>query len=197
MPARRRDKRRPRSNRRRPPASHAQPKEPPTPIPGQSPVATTPEESQWSALRQGARNVAGVRYQLAVTALLLAASRRGVLPFVELIPEGLEDFDCLDSRSTHWLLQVKEFGAGLGTFTASSLASVISHAASSAHISARIAAITDGQLGSHLAGSGWNRPVSETPGYDLQSTINALGRLGYSSADAHTLLRRTHLITFP
>ena len=48
-----------------------------------------------------------------------------------------------------------------------------------------------------MAESGWNRPISETPGYDLQSTINALGRLGHSSAAANTLLRRTHLSTFP
>lgn len=68
-------------------------------------------------MRQGARNVAGVRYQLAVTALLLADSRRRFLPFVELVPEGYEDIDCFDGESTHWLVQVKEFGAGAGTFT--------------------------------------------------------------------------------
>ncbi len=58
-------------------------------------------------MRHGARNVAGVRYQLAVTALLLAESRRRVLPFVELVPEGFEDIDCLDSESTHWLVLIR------------------------------------------------------------------------------------------
>ena len=101
----------------------------------------------WNALRQGARNVAGVRYQLAVTALLLAESRRRVLPFVELVPEGFEDIDCLDGDSTRWLVQVKEFGAGAGTLTASSIADVIVHAAAARFAPSRIVAITDGRLG--------------------------------------------------
>ena len=132
------------------------------------------DEEAWRRLRQGARNVAGVRYQLAVTALLLAESRRGILPFVELVPEGYEDIDCVDTASTRWLVQVKEFGAGAGTFTASSVAEVIAHAASASLPPVRIVAITDGQLGGQLAESGWNRAVSETPGYDAQSTIAAL-----------------------
>ena len=148
-------------------------------------------------MRQGARNVAGVRYQLAVTALLLAESRGRALPFVELVPEGYEDIDCLDRESTHWLVQVKEFGAGAGTFTASSMAAVIAHAAAAPPAPARIVAITDGQLGVQLAESGWNRPVSDTPGYDTQSTISALTQRGYSTADAHTLLKRAHLICVP
>ena len=141
--------------------------------------------------------MAGVRYQLAVTALLLAESRRRVLPFVELVPEGFEDIDCLDSESTHWLVQVKEFGAGAGSLTASSIADVISHAASAPLTPARIVAITDGQLGTQLAESGWHQAISETPGYDVQSTIAALTQRGYSHADANTLLMRTHLITYP
>ena len=180
------------------------------PRPSRTPLSTPQEQSSrkslsttrfegplWNALRQGARNVAGVRYQLAVTALLLAKSRGRVLPFVELVPEGYEDIDCLDGESTHWFVQVKEFGAGAGTFTASSIADVISHAASAPLRPARIVAITDGQLGAQLAESGWNRAVSETPGYDTQSTIAALTRRGHSNADATTLLRRTHLITYP
>ena len=95
------------------------PREPPS---RGAPSATPFEGEVWNALRQGARNVAGVRYQLAVTALLLAESRGRVLPFVEFVPEGYEDIDCLDRESTHWLVQVKEFGAGAGTFTASSMA---------------------------------------------------------------------------
>ena len=148
-------------------------------------------------MRQGARNVAGVRYQLAVTALLLAESRERVLPFVEFVPEGYEDIDCLDRESTHWLVQVKEFGAGAGTFTASAMAEVIAHAATAPPTPARIVAITDGHLGAQVAESGWSRPVSETPGYDTVSTIAALAQHGYSNADANTLLMRAHLIRYP
>lgn len=69
----------------------------------------------WDALRQGARNAAGVRYQLAVTARLLAESQAGSLPFVALTPEGYEDIDCFDSDSVHWFVQAKVVGAGAVT----------------------------------------------------------------------------------
>ena len=197
MPARRSSKRHSRPHRRGPHTSPAPLSTPQGQATPRSPSATPFDEELWNALRQGARNVAGVRYQLAVTALLLADSRRRFLPFVELVPEGYEDIDCLDRESTHWLIQVKEFGAGAGTFTASSIAEVISHAASAPLTPARIVAITDGQLGVQLAESGWNRAVSETPGYDTQSTVAALTQRGFSNADANTLMMRTHLITYP
>ena len=192
MPAKRPSKRRSRPQRRRTRASPAPPSTPPEQPSHASPSATPFEGEIWNALRQGARNVAGVRYQLAVTALLLAQSRGGTLPFVELVPEGYEDIDCADRQSTHWLIQVKEFGAGAGTFTASSMADVIAHAALAPSTPARIVAITDGQLGTQLTASGWNRAVSETPGYDTQSTIAALTRRGYSTAHATALLMRAH-----
>ena len=197
MSARRRSRRQSRPHQRQAPASRVPPSKPPKPTPPGSLSVTALEGPLWSVLRQGARNVAGVRYQLAVTALLLAESRRRVLPFVELVPEGFEDIDCLDGESTHWLVQVKEFGAGAGRITASSIADVISHAASAPLAPARIVAITDGQLGTQLAESGWDRAISETPGYDIHSTIAALTQRGYSNADANTLVRKTHLITYP
>lgn len=119
--------------------------------------------------------MAGVRYQLAVTAHVLAESRDGSLPFVEVVPEGYEDIDCLDRESNQWLIQVKEVGAGAGRFTAASVAEVLSHAATAAHEeSTRIVAVTDAQLGGQVAESGWSRTIAETPGYDLESTVNGL-----------------------
>ena len=64
-------------------------------------------------------------------------------------------------------------------------------------IPARIVAITDGRLGTQLAESGWHRPVSETPGYDVPSTTAALAQRGCSTARATILLSRTHLIRLP
>ena len=93
MPAKRANRRQSKRHQRQPrpsPAPLSTPKEQPS---RKSPSATPFEGPVWNALRQGARNVAGVRYQLAVTALLLAQSRRRVLPFVELVPEGYEDID--------------------------------------------------------------------------------------------------------
>ena len=197
MSARRRTRRKPKSRQRRPPAPPAARTQLPTPGSPESRSVTAFEGPLWNALRQGARNVAGVRYQLAITALLLADSSRRVLPFVELVPEGFEDIDCLDGDSIRWLVQVKEFGAGAGTLTASSIADVIAHAAAAPLAPSRIVAITDGQLGTQLAESGWSRTISETPGYDVHSTVTALTHRGYSNADADTLVRRTHLVRYP
>ena len=197
MSVRRRSKRKPGPRQRRPPAFRvSRTKSPTTTFPDPPSVAAF-QGPLWNALRQGARNIAGVRYQLAVTALLLAESKRRVLPFVELVPEGFEDIDCLDGDSTRWLVQVKEFGAGAGTLTASSIADVISHAASAPFAPSRIVAITDGQLGTQLAESGWGRAISETPGYDVHSTIAALTQRGYSNAHANILVRSTHLVRYP
>ena len=173
---RRKNKRNVRRNRRQPRADHALRKGAPQTSGDRSAVAESLDDSQWAALRQGARNVAGVRYQLAVTALLLAESRRRELPFLQVVPEGLEDIDCLDGESTRWLIQVKEYGAGIGTFTASSMADVISHAASGSSLPARIVAITDAQLGTQLVASGWARTIAETTGCDLTAVEAALNR---------------------
>ncbi len=151
----------------------------------------------WDALRQGARNVAGVRYQLAVTAHLLVESRLGSLSFIEVIPEGYEDIDCLDRDSLHWFVQVKEVGAGAGNFTASSVAEVISHAASAASSGSRIVAVTDAQLGGQVAESGWGQSISQTTGYDIESTVQALVGRGHSRGEAEELVTRSHLVRLP
>ena len=151
----------------------------------------------WEALRQGARNVAGVRYQLLVTAYLLAESRRGTLPFVELIPEGFEDIDCFDRDSRRWLVPVKEVGAGAGSFTASSVAEVVSRAARVADRPHRIVVVTDGQLGSQLVESGWDRSISEISGPGLDKVLDALLKRGHQPDEAQRLARRTHLIRVP
>lgn len=183
------------SQRRKPPARRAS-----GPGRGRASAGAAVESDRdplWDALRQGARNVAGVRYQLAVTAHLLAESRAGGLPFVELIPEGYEDIDCLDRDSVLWLVQAKEVGAGSGRFTASAVAEVISHAAASARKPSRIVAVTDGQLGRQVIESGWKRSISETPGYDVQSTIDALVARGHSSEEASELVERAHVVRLP
>ena len=151
----------------------------------------------WERLRQGARNVAGVRYQLWVTAFLLAESRRGVLPFVRLVPEGFEDIDCLDHDSRRWLVQVKDVGAGAGSLTASSIADVVSHAAGVAERPDRIVVVTDAQLGSRLGETGWDNSISEIPGPGPDSVIDALLDRGYSRNDAQALVKRTHLVRVP
>ena len=151
----------------------------------------------WDSLRQGARNVAGVRYQMAVTAYLLAESRRGALPFVEIIPEGFEDIDCLDHGSRRWFVQVKEMGAGAGRLTAASLANAISHAAAVAPSPSRIVVVTDAQLGGQIAPTGWDQTIARTAGYDIGSIIDALVRNDHQRELANELLTRVHLVRLP
>lgn len=152
------------------------------------------ESQLWEELRQGARNVAGVRYQLAVAAHILVECRSGSLPFVDLVPEGLEDIDCLDGDGRRWLIQVKELGAGAGRFTAASVADVVSHAAAAAGDHDRIVAVTDAQLGRQLVETGWTTPISDAAGFDVEAVTSALERLGHSAVDAAGLVARSHLV---
>jgi hypothetical protein len=151
----------------------------------------------WSELRQGARNVAGVRYQIAVTALLLVESRGGNLPFVSFVPEGLEDVDCETASGDKWFVQAKESAAGAGTFTASDLAEVILHASAAAPGDARIVAVTDARVGGQLRESGWFVSVAETPGVSLNPIRSALTASGISGMFADELIARTHLVVVP
>ncbi len=69
----------------------------------------------WDRLRQGARNVAGVSFQLATTADLLVAARARLAAFpavVSVVPEGLEDIDCDLADGGRLLVQTKERGPG-------------------------------------------------------------------------------------
>ena len=154
-------------------------------------------ESSWRSRRQGARNAAGVRYQLVVTAHLLAEARRGELPFVELIPEGYEDIDCLDQDSERWFIQAKDVGAGADRFTAGSVAAAINHAALLVGPSSRIAVVTDGQFGSQLVESGWSKAISETPCRGIDSIMEALLKSGRTEAEAKELVERTYLVRVP
>ncbi len=179
----------------------------PRPVPGKGEVPPAAPQVQrdgdlysgddWERLRQGARNVAGVRYQLWVTAYFLAESRRGVLPFLKIVPEGFEDIDCFDGDSRRWLVQVKEFGAGAGRVTASSIANAISHAARVAECPDRIVVVTDGQFGSQLLETGCDTSISEISGPGPDNVLSALRDRDYERDEAQALITRTHLVRVP
>lgn len=138
-----------------------------------------------------------MRYQLVVTAHLLAEARRGELPFVELVPEGYEDIDCLDQDSERWFIQAKDVGAGADRFTAGSVAAAINHAAPLVGPSSRIAVVTDGRLGSQLVESGWSKAISETPCRGVDSIMEALLKSGCVEEEAKELVARTYLVRVP
>jgi len=150
----------------------------------------------WEQLRQGARNVAGVSYQVAVTADLLIQARVGRLPLVRLIPEGYEDIDCLCSGDTNLYVQTKDVGGGRGTLTASDVVDALTHAAAAVGDGA-VAVVTDGNLGSGLAFTGWTTSVSTSgaPGVDVLTRL--LGDRGLDEAAASGLLGRAHLVHVP
>lgn len=171
----------------------------PAQAPGPSPEETTsaPHDAAWNRLRQGARNAAGVRYQVALTAWLAVESRRGQLPFVKLTPEGLEDIDCEAHDGTLWLVQAKELGAGAGWFSISKLGAVIAHAAENAPSDARIVAVTDARLRRGLVETTWTGTLATTAGVDVAKLRVALKTHGHSEPQADALLARSSLVCLP
>lgn len=65
----------------------------------------------WADLRQGARNVACVTWQVAVLVHLLVLARAGDLPVASVTPEVFEDLDCTSADGTGTFVQMKEVSA--------------------------------------------------------------------------------------
>lgn len=153
-------------------------------------------ETLWADLRQGARNVAGVTWQVNVCVYLLVASYAGDLPFVRITPEGFEDADCEESDSSHTFVQMKEVDAGQGTIAAAGVAEALAHAEASARGST-IVLITDGSLGSKLAFTGWDSLLSQQGTDGVEDVVSALVNREYDEAEARDILRRTRLVQLP
>ncbi|MFF5759843.1 hypothetical protein OG495_36275 [Streptomyces longwoodensis] len=84
----------------------------------------------YERLRTGAANVAGVTFQTAVSAMLLAAGPAGSVPglAVEAVrPEGLEDVDCRLADGSTLFVQCKERGVGARSIAAAELAEILVH----------------------------------------------------------------------
>ena len=150
----------------------------------------------WLSLRQGARNVAGVRWQVAVSVHLLIAARAGRLPFVRLIPEGNEDLDCQHADGDATLVQMKEVGAGAGRLTASDVADALAHADEALGESA-VALVTDGDLGSGLLFTGWDSVLAAQGQQPTEDVVKHLVNRGLTELRAEALLQQTRLISLP
>src|ERR1035437_9890164 len=127
-------------------------------------------EDMWAALRQGARNVAGVRWQVAVSVHLLVASRAGTLPFASMTPEGFEDADFRHADGSATFTQMKELGAGAGRLAAADIAEALTHADQAAG-DAVVAIVTDAELGSGLLFTGWDGFLAEQGGQPLVDVL--------------------------
>jgi hypothetical protein len=150
----------------------------------------------WLSLRQGARNVAGVRWQVAVSVHLLIAARAGRLPFVRLIPEGNEDLDCQHADGDATLVQMKEVGAGAGRLTASDIADALAHADEALGESA-VALVTDGDLGSGLLFTGWDSVLAAQGQQPTEDVVKHLVNRGLTELRAEALVQQTRLISLP
>jgi hypothetical protein len=150
----------------------------------------------WEDLRQGARNVAGVTWQVNVSVYLLIAGFAGELPFVRITPEGYEDADCEAVDGARTFVQMKEVDGGLGRLAAAAIAEALAHAEASARGS-EITLITDGSLGSGLTFTGWTGFLADqqTPGVD--DVISALVDRGYDSKRAKDIVTRTRVVQLP
>lgn len=125
----------------------------------------------WESLRQGARNVAGVTYQIAVTADLLVAGRVGSPDFpsvARVVPEGYEDVDCVLRDDRGLLVQTKERGPGANAVGPADLAAALVHAAEALTAEGnelssdkRFVFVTDGRLSAGVPETGWTRTVAQ------------------------------------
>jgi hypothetical protein len=128
-------------------------------------------DALWASLRQGARNVAGVTFQVAVTADLLVAGRVRSPSFPRvsrLVPEGFEDVDCVLDDNRRLLVQAKERGPGGKPFGVADLADAMVHAfealrtdGNELNDEARFVLVTDGNLGAGVPETGWDHSVMQ------------------------------------
>lgn len=112
--------------------------------------------------------MAGVSWQVAVTAYLLVASRSGALPFVQFTFEEFEEVDCREADGGTTLVQMKEVGAGAGRLTAADVALV--HVATAA-AEGSVAVVTEGDLGSGLCFTGWAEVLADQGGQPVADVI--------------------------
>jgi hypothetical protein len=174
------------------------------------PVLPTAAE-KWLSLRQGARNVAGVTYQVAVTADLLVggvADRPGHPRVVSVFPEAWEDIDVNLREGGKLFVQAKERATGSAGLGAAAVADAIVHAAQGMSAAgeldseAHIAVVTDSDLASGLVLTGWTGTVLDRtepgPLRKLQKVLqDRLAAAGLDPALSGRLLRRTCIVHRP
>jgi hypothetical protein len=127
----------------------------------------------------------------------MACGRAGVLPYVEITPEGFEDIDCRDVEGNRAFVQVKEVGAGAGKLTATDIADVLTHAAGAAAKNAPIILVTDGDLGSGLRFTGWEVSLAHQGGQGVDDVVAHLSNRGMLADQALSIVDRTHIVNLP
>ncbi len=145
----------------------------------------------WS--RSGAHNIAGVSFQVAVTARLLVDARSGQLPLTRATPEGFEDIDLELQDEVRALVQVKERSPS-NRFARSDLVDALMNKSTvlTENPDCRFVLATNATLGGGLSATGWDQPLSQ---YLDKADADALAvQLEASFGDPYEILDRTHIL---
>ncbi len=148
-------------------------------------------EQDWS--RTGAHNVAGVTFQVAVTAGLLVGAGSFKSPLTRAAPEGYEDIDVEFSDKTRSLVQVKE-RSPTGRFDRSHFLEALigkKHVLSQ-DPKCRFVLATNAILAQSLLQTGWDRSLFDCVSQsDLETLVE---HLAGDFDDPHEILSRCHVV---
>ena len=145
----------------------------------------------WS--RAGARNIAGVTYQVSVTTYLWVEARAGHLPVARVTPEGTDDIDCQTLDGGTIFIQAKERGGGRGTLGAADVATILAAGLSGRRHRGSLAIVTNALLPAGLRFTGWDAAVEQSEDGRLEQHL----RRAHRAKDPTDLLGRSHLIRIP
>ena len=145
----------------------------------------------WS--RAGAHNIAGVSFQVAVTARLLLDARFGQLALTRATPEGFEDIDIEFRDEGRALVQVKE-RSPTNHFTRSDLADALmkKRTVLTEDARCRFVLATNATLGGGLSATGWDQTLFEC--IDEADADVLAEQLESSFGDPYEILNRTHIL---
>ena len=148
-------------------------------------------EQDWG--RAGAHNIAGVSFQVAVTANLLLHGRADNLPLTRATPEGYEDIDVEFSDGTWAMVQVKD-RSPTNVFARSDFTEALTKKSTAleANDGLRFVLATNATLGGGLCATGWNQPLSQCLPRDQVERLSALLEGDFN--DPYGLLGRVHIL---
>lgn len=158
----------------------------------------TPQDL-FARLRQGARNVAGVTYQVGLSAAMLVRSGLEDWPDVSAVrPEGFEDIDCRLADGGWLFVQSKERSPG-NALGASGVADAIAHALelrlAEGEGRLRVAVVTNEPFASNVPITGWSASLTGEPNVD--DIRAALSTRGMSTAEVEDALAITSTVIVP
>jgi len=164
------------------------------------PTTEVTAEDLFDRLRQGARNVAGVTYQVGLSASLMTRSGADGWPRITAVrPEGFEDIDCQLADGGWLFVQSKERSPG-NALGASGVADAIAHAlelrtVNSSDGQLRVAVVTNERFASNVPVTGWSSTLSGVP--RLEDLRAALSARGMGDAEVHHALAHTSTVVVP